>query len=94
MRLPEIRTRLLAIADDLAEVGMIDTARTLKALAEGTRRRPAARRSAPKMAMTDEARARVLETATRHPDWSLHQIGVECGVNQGRVSEIVAGFRE
>lgn len=94
MRLPEIRSRLLVMADDLAGAGMADTARTLRTLAEETRRRPAARKAAPRIAMTDELRARIHHVASAHPDWSLHQIGVECGCNQGRVSEVVAGVRQ
>lgn len=32
--------------------------------------------------------------AERHPDWMLQEIGTKFGVNQGRVSEIISGFRK
>lgn len=93
MRLPEIRDRLHVLADDLAAAGMGDKAATLRTLADETKRRRAVRRARPKLAMTDQTRDRIRDVARAFPDWSMFEIGRACGVNQGRVSEVLAGFR-
>jgi hypothetical protein len=70
-------------------------ARKLRSLAEETKRRPPVRRSGPRAgAVTPDIQERIRQTAKAHPALSLHEIGVACGVNQGRVSEVLAGFRE
>lgn len=94
MRLPEIRDRLHVLADDLAAAGMGDKAATLRTLADETKRRRAVRRTRAKAHLvTDQTRDRIHTLARANPDWSMFEIGEACGVNQGRVSEVLAGFR-
>lgn len=94
MRLPEIRDRLHVLADDLAAAGMADKAATLRALADETKRRRAVRHTRAKSRpVTTETRDRIHALARANPDWSMIEIGEAVGVNQGRVSEVLAGFR-
>lgn len=85
--IPEIRSRMyeLAIELDCPE---------LRELAEETKRRPAVRR-APTEAkkITPELRRRVRAHARRHPAKPMRAIGRAFGIDQGRVSEILAGKR-
>lgn len=39
--------------------------------------------------MTDKKRREILRTVKRHPEWSLQEIATQCGVNIGRVSEVI-----
>src|SRR5277367_3271288 len=43
--------------------------------------------------MTPAVRAHIIATAAAHPDWSQQEIAVHCGVNAGRVSEVLHGKR-
>jgi len=95
MKLPDIRQELHKIAHDLAVAGLSENAKRLAYLAEQTKRRSPVKRAAPRAKMmTDEVRARVQETARIHPGWSNREIGLHCGVDGGRVSEVLAGFRQ
>ncbi|WP_152049035.1 hypothetical protein [Aureimonas psammosilenae] len=94
MKLPEIRAALLVLAGDIEGRGLEAQAGKLRVLAEETKRRPPVRRApARARAVTPDLEDRIRETAGAHPSWSLHEIGAACGVNQGRVSEVLAGFR-
>lgn len=95
MKLPDIRQEMHRIAHDLAVAGLSENAKRLAELAEETRRRPAVKRAPPNArAMTDEVRARIRATYRAHPDWTHRAIGSHCGVDGGRVSEVLAGFRQ
>lgn len=52
---------------------------------------PAGRQRHP---LTREQKQEIAQFAKTHPDWMLQEIGTKFGVNQGRVSEIIAGFRK
>jgi len=85
--IPEIRTRLIELADQTG----IDE---LRELAEATRRRPAVRRSVPRSRpMTAELRDEIRRHAAGHPRATLAEIAAACGVNPGRVSEALGGKR-
>lgn len=87
MRIPDIRERMHEIAD-LHDIG------ELHELAEATRRRPRVRQSVPRSRpMTDELRAEIRQYADSHPRATLAEIGAACGVNPGRVSEVLGGRR-
>lgn len=87
MRIPEIRDRLLQIADmhRIPEIERLDH--------QLTRRAP--KRKAPKSsdAMTDEKAAGIRKFAQDNPTMTQVEIGRHFNVNQGRVSEALRGFR-
>jgi len=85
--IPEIRQRLFELAIEL-------DCPELSALAEETRRRPYVRR-APIAArkVTPELERRVISYARRNPQQPMRTIGRRFGIDQGRVSEILAGKR-
>lgn len=87
MKIPEIRSRLLILAEKYDSL-------ELRFLAlELTRRRntiPAEPRCNP---MTAELREKIIQYATENPDLSQLEIGNHFGVNPGRVSETLYGFR-
>lgn len=85
--IPEIRERLLELAEehDLPE---------LADLAEETRRRFHGRQARRKaFAITPELKAEVRAYARSHPDIHLRKIGQRYKIDQGRVSEILFGKR-
>lgn len=85
--LPQIRARLLEIAD---EAGLPEVAE----LADETRREYHGRKApVESRAVTPKLAASVRTYARRHPKASLLRIGVRHGINQGRVSEILFGKR-
>lgn len=91
--IPEIRERIVDIAQ---QVGLLfpDVARELRALAEETKRRPPVRKAKPRArGITDEVRDRVRAFAANHPSMSMREIGQRHDIDQGRVSEILAGKR-
>ena len=88
MRIPEIRQRLreLAVEHDLPE---------LLTLADELRRRKLdARAPIASKHMNDHLRADIIEYAKSHPDMTQFAIAEKFGVNQGRVSEALHGFRK
>lgn len=88
MRIPEVREELKRLAD---EHGIP----RLRELAEELYRRPAAKRALPRARMmTDELRQRIREYVATHPTMSNRDVGRHFGVDGGRVSEAVNGFRE
>lgn len=95
MKLPDVRAQLLALAADIEAAGLAEKAQALRQLAEETRRRrPVKRARAHAHKMTKVVADRIRSTARQHPDWSNRRIGLYCGVDGGRVSEVLAGFRE
>ncbi len=94
MRLPEVRGRLLAIADEMAKQGIGDHAAEIRRLAAETKRRPAIKRAtARSRRMTPRLRQELRAAAVAHPHLSNRQIGAMFDVDGGRVSEALAGFR-
>jgi hypothetical protein len=85
--IPDIRRRLHELAKELG-------CPELALLAEETKRRPPVR-MAPKRAfhITEELAAGVREYAVRHPMAHMRAIGQRFKIDQGRVSEILAGKR-
>lgn len=94
MRIPDIRAQLHVIAADIEAAGMPDKAQQIRRLADETRRRPPIKK-APAQArkMTDRIANHIRAAAAEHPDWSNRKIGLFCGVDGGRVSEVLAGYR-
>lgn len=90
MKIPEIQSELRAMA---ASPGDVDKAR-LAALAEELSRRRSNRAPAQSRPMTDEIRERIVQLRKTHPNMPLAHIAQEVGVNPGRVSETLNGFRE
>jgi hypothetical protein len=86
--IPEIRDRLY-------ELAAIHGIEELTTLADETRRKHH-RRRAPVAAreVTPELAADIRAYAKRHPTMTLHNVGIQFGVNQGRVSEVLFGFRD
>ncbi|HYW90046.1 MAG TPA: hypothetical protein VFB50_19895 [Chloroflexota bacterium] len=95
MTIPEVRRAFLAIANSLAIKGNCnDEVRGIRVLVEEMKRRPAVRQAPVKAqpatpAMYDRIRA----FAKEHPDMPNRDIGRVFGVDGGRVSEALAGFR-
>lgn len=87
MKIPEVRDRLRELA---VEHGIDE----LEILAEALRRRPpvrvAERRAEP---MTEELRVAIRAYFKARPTASNQEIATVFGVNPGRVSESLAGFR-
>lgn len=94
--IPEIRADLLKLADDI-EVGNRypeSVASELRALVADMHRNKSIRRAAPRThKVTPEVVAQVLLLAERRPQASQLELGNACGVNPGRVSEILNGKR-
>lgn len=87
MKIPEIRERLHALADEL------DVAE-LHQLAEATRRRRPVRKAPVKSRPVDPAvKVQMRAYAASHPDAQQREIGQTFNLNAGRVSETLAGKR-
>lgn len=87
MTIPEIRERLYELAKEhrLPELAY---------LASETRRQYHGRRApAASIALTDELAEDIRRYCARHPDETMHRVGIRFGVNQGRVSEALFGKR-
>lgn len=91
--IPEIRERIKALADSLP-AELAEVACELRALAEETKRvqspRKAAVRSPP---MSLALIAKIRAVAAMSPRAHLQDIATVCGVNLGRVSEVLNGKR-
>ena len=95
MRIPEVRTEMHALADSLRKLGLARHADRLADLAEETRRRPPVRRArADAVKMTDAKRDEILRVAREMEGRPMREIARACHVDQGRVSETLAGLRE
>lgn len=94
--IPEVRTRLAALASALRrrEISPEDAADRLDQLITWLWRRRRIRRAPnDSTPMTPQLRADIRRYARAHPELTELAIGHEFGVNQGRVSEALAGFR-
>ncbi len=95
MKLPDVREEMHKMASDLQTMGLGKFATKLAKLAEETRRRSPVKRAPPRAnSMTDEVKELIRRTARDYPHASLREIGRRCNVDQGRVSEVLRGFRQ
>jgi hypothetical protein len=87
MRLPEIadRLRVLAYEHDLPE--LIDLAEAMR------RRKKVTNAPVASVRITDDLRRQIRAYHRLYPDATQHQIALHFNVNNGRVSETLAGFR-
>jgi hypothetical protein len=95
--IPDLRKRLLAVADRLPFAGLperVALAKELRDIEAQMYRRPYVRK-APASAnhMTPALEKRIRRYAWVHPDMTYQEIGTHFGVNSGRVSEVLAGKR-
>jgi hypothetical protein len=95
MTIPECRNALLAIANSLAiKSGCTDEARGIRMIVKEMLRRPAVKVARTKARrVTPELQERIRAFAKLHPDMPNRDIGRVFGVDGGRVSEALAGFR-
>jgi hypothetical protein len=85
--IPQIRARMHELADILK-------CKELHELADATKRRKPVRRAPPVHAVvTTKLAQEVRDYAARYPSAHLSEIGLKFDLNQGRVSEILAGKR-
>lgn len=85
--IPEVRDRLRELAHELA-------APELETLARELERRPPVRRSPGGSApMTPDLADAIRADVAANPDATMAEIGARHNVNQGRVSELLAGKR-
>jgi hypothetical protein len=92
--IPDIRFRLLEIAGDIDSVAPIAADRIRECVDHLYRRKPVRRTRARQMTPTDERRAEIRSFAAANPDMSEWDIGRRFGLNQGRISEALHGFRK
>lgn len=94
MTLPEVRARLRELAETRETPSWL--AAELHKLADETvRRRPVqAKRDPGSRRMSPEIETQIKTLRDVYPLWSQAQIAREVGVNSGRVSEVLHGFRE
>jgi hypothetical protein len=97
MRIPEVRRKLSAAADDLRMGARkpVAIARELDTLASELWRRSPRRNAskATRTKMTPELRREILEFAKKNKTLDQQAIANEFNVNAGRVSEIMSGLR-
>jgi xanthine dehydrogenase iron-sulfur cluster and FAD-binding subunit A len=95
MTIPEIRALLHALADNLDKIPVEEAKAQLRILAEATRRRRPVRMAPPRRKGLTPARVADIQAyAAAHPKAGYPDIADHFGVNQGRVSEALAGKRE
>lgn len=88
MTIPEIRARLHELAD-------LHGIPKLHVLADATKRRPPVRKApAKRRSLTPALEMLIRAFASAHPTAGYPDIADHFGVNQGRVSEALAGKRE
>lgn len=89
MKMEEIRTRMHAMAAELAVLG-----KELHKLAAATERRKAVRRAPVRSAkMTPVLAQKIRQRAVMHPNETQQEIAAVFHVSSGRVSEVLAGKR-
>lgn len=102
MKIPAVRDELEEIASDLKTQkgrNWRSCAQRIEALVPELKRRPAKRRAktreeGPRTPLTESQKKEIARFTREHPEMMLQDIGSKFGVNQGRVSEIIAGFRK
>lgn len=94
MGIPEIRTRLLELAEEMQGARHGDWASELRALAAASyRRRVKPRAPTRSRRMTPELAAEIRRIHRKNPRLSTQDIATRLGVNPGRVSEAIGGER-
>jgi hypothetical protein len=98
VRRPEVQQELRAYAARLRMFGYpgdaADVATRLERWADALAQRPASTRGATVSARMTPAKAQeIWQTHLAHPTMPQHEIATRCGVNQGRVSEVLSGKR-
>lgn len=92
--IPQLRHRLLQIADDLYQDGLSAVAHELRTIAIETTRRYGGRKAKARFAkLTPEKAAEIRDMARRFPEASNQQLANWCKTNPGRVSEALTGKR-
>jgi hypothetical protein len=86
--IPQIRERLHELADLLGVPELHDLANETK------RRSPPRRVRNESVPVTPALERAVRNVAKAKPHWSYRRIGEYFGINIGRISEILTGFRE
>lgn len=89
MKMIEVRKELTEIALNLAI-----TVERIKQLEEELYRRKSKRAPNASTPMSDEVAQEILLLRKQYPNWTLQKIADVTGVNIGRVSETLNGFRE
>jgi len=89
MKIPEIRDELHAMADRIGGVEGLD----LHIYAHQLHRRPPVRRVSPRRRLPRGMRAKIRTYIALWPEADYMEIATYFGVNTGRVSEALAGFR-
>lgn len=88
MKIPEIRDRLHALADEHGIAELHD-------LAEETRRRPPIRRARARWPrLTDDQKQAVRDTFAARPELGVRELADIFSTSIGRVSEAIRGFRQ
>jgi hypothetical protein len=88
MTIPEVRDRLYELGSEIGLPELFKLADQLWRRQPGRPRAPVQHRR-----VTPELKAQIRAFAAEHPEMSEDKIGVRFGVNQGRVSEALFGFR-
>ena|SRR5437879_4624288 len=102
MKIPAVREELENLALQLKSQkgrNWRSVAQKIEALVPELKRRPAKRRAKVKeegarKPLSETQKKEIARFTREHPEMMLQEIGVKFGVNQGRVSEIIAGFRK
>lgn len=98
MTIPECRDALLSIANSLAvkkTTDCTDEVRGIRMIVKELMRRSPVRRTRVKaLPSTASLRSQIRAYAKAHPDMNNRDIAAMYGVDGGRVSEALAGFRK
>lgn len=95
MKLPDVREEMHKLASDLDAAGLGLVGQRLAYLAEQTRRRSPKKRAEPRAKpMTEATKERIRQVAKANPGWANREVALAVGVDGGRVSEVLRGFRQ
>ena len=93
MRIPEVRVELLKVADTLDRRRPKEAKRIRELVAELYRRQRLIKTAPKSQKLTPALRSKIKLSKKLNPDMSIQEIAVACGVNSGRVSEVLIGKR-
>lgn len=100
LTIPEVRELLTQIANELDDDATLHGAPWAAHAADGVRacvsqmyRRSSTRTRTKSVPVTPQVKAQIMSLHTTNPDLSLQEIADMVGVNMGRVSETLSGFR-
>ena len=94
MKMPEIRKELFAIARKLHKLEHREESERILFLVSEMVRRSSIKKSKPTSRKIDDGLvAEIREFAKRNPAMSQVAIAAQFGVNQGRISEVLRGYR-